>query len=374
MKTAEDFRKDFGETEEGFRKSVLQTLRTLEYEEEQPVKKKISLGLVLALTVMLVTVTALAAGSWGILDFVQERGEEAAAYKLMVQVPQENTGSHWVDMTIDEALIDGGKAYLAMTVLPKEEKTIVVPRVLNIGAPGSMAVMNNPDYDMNMSVRAFAESKGYEKIVGFRPPMGLSLGELEYAKYESMDNGGLRCMLQYAYEPEEADFPEKKIVLFWEILVVQYREDDITPDHIRISPSHSIQLLAELQVDISAKTKRSIAADAHEIAGYDSTIEYVTMTPLEDGSVQFTMLMDADIHRMDKFYFVDGALLDAEGKQVCQMRLGWYTMHISNKAFWYGVIPAEHAEIATGDQVTIQLQKRVGMEWQEIDTHTYTME
>ena len=38
MKTAVDFRRDFGETEESFRTCVRQTLTVLECEEEKPVK------------------------------------------------------------------------------------------------------------------------------------------------------------------------------------------------------------------------------------------------------------------------------------------------------------------------------------------------
>ena len=39
MKTAEDFRSSFGETEESFRHCVRQTLMHLEQKEEKPVKK-----------------------------------------------------------------------------------------------------------------------------------------------------------------------------------------------------------------------------------------------------------------------------------------------------------------------------------------------
>ena len=303
MKTAEDFRKSIGKADEDFLQGIRQTLTVLEWEEEQPVKRKISMGLVLAVMVMLVTVTALAAGSWGILDFIREQGKKPAEYKLVMQVPQEISGSHWVDMTIDEAMVDGGKAYLAMTVKPKTENTIIVPRVMNIAVPGGMAVMNNPAHDMNLSVKEFAESRGFEKILGFRPPMGLSLVGLKNAKYESMEDGSLRCMLEYDFAPEEETFPEQRLLHIWEVIVVEYREDDISPDHIRVSPSQNLQILAELQVNISPQTRKSREANAHELAGYDSTIDYMTVTPREDGGVQFTMMVDTDGRHLEGIKF-----------------------------------------------------------------------
>ena len=375
MKTVEDFRESIGKADEDFLRGIRQTLTVLECEEEQPVKRKISMGLVLAVMVMLVTVTALAAGSWGILDYIREQGKEPAEYKLVMQVPQEYSGSHWVDMTIDEALVDGGKAYLAMTVKPKTEKTIIVPRVMNIAVPGGMAVMNNPAHDMNLSVKAFAESKGFEKILGFRPPMGRSLVELKNAKYESLEDGSLRCMLEYDFAPEEETFPEQRLLHIWEVIVVEYREDDITPDHIRISPSQGLQILAELQVNISPQTRKSREADAHELTGYNWSIDYMTVTPREDGGVQFTMMADAGGRHSDEIRFFTAALMDAEGKQLCQTtRIGRSGMIASDKEFWYWSVPAEHAEVALAEKVTIQLLRMDKSQWYEMDTFTYTME
>lgn len=374
MKTAEEFRRSIGAADEEFVAGIRQTLMELEREEEKPVKKKLSLGLVLVMVIMLVTVGALAAGQWGILDFIKEKGEVPAEYKLVVEVPQEQEFSRTIGITIDETLVDGGKAYLAMTVKPKTEDTIIVPWVMNIAVPGGMAVMNNPAHDMNLSVRAFAESKGFEKVLGFKPPADHSLLKLNNAKYESMEDGSLRCVLEYDFALEEEIFPEQRLWRVWEVSVVEYREDDITPDHIRVSPTENLQLQAELQVNISTQTKKSQEADAHEIAGYDGTIDYVTMTPMENGGVQFTMMVDTDIHHLDKFKFADAALLDTEGERLYQLWMGWHTMEVSSKMFCYGVIPAEYAETALAEKVTIQLLRLDKSQWYEMDTFTYTME
>jgi len=257
----------------------------------------------------------------------------------------------------------------------KTENTIIVPRVMNIAVPGGMAVMNNPAHDMNLSVKEFAESRGFEKILGFRPPMGLSLVGLKNAKYESMEDGSLRCMLEYDFAPEEETFPEQRLLHIWEVIVVEYREDDISPDHIRVSPSQNLQILAELQVNISPQTRKSREADAHELAGYNWFIDYMTVTPREDGGVQFTMMADAGGRHSDEIRFFTAALMDAEGKQLCQTtRIGRGGMIESDKEFWYWSVPAEHAEVALAEQVTIQLLRMDKSQWYEMDTFTYTME
>ena len=56
MKTAEQFRKSIGGADEAFVRGIRQTLCELQCEEEQPVKKKISLSLAIAMTIMLLTV------------------------------------------------------------------------------------------------------------------------------------------------------------------------------------------------------------------------------------------------------------------------------------------------------------------------------
>lgn len=373
MKTAKDFRKSIGAADGTFTLFVEQTLRNLQYEEAKPVKKKISFGFVLTAAIMLLTVTALAAGSWGIVSYLEEKGLEPAVYKLAKEIAQEQTPARWVDMTIDEILIDGDKAFLAVTILPKEDNTIVVPRVMKLNEPGGMAVMNNPAYDAEMSVQMYAQSRGYERIIGITPLRGQSLGKINMAVYESLDNGGLRCILEYTYKPESDDFPGKKTWFVWECITVEYREDDITPDHVRISPSTAEHIQAEIPVNISERTRKSQPADVHEVAEQGCSVEYVSMTPLEDGSVQFTMYTDTNLRNVDQFCIFAAALLDAKGNQLCRIDMDMSNLILSGKELWYGAIPAEYAQEALKDQVTIQLQKREGPIWLPKDTHTYTM-
>ena len=49
-------------------------------------------------------------------------------------------------------------------------------------------------------------------------------------------------------------------------------------------------------------------------------------------------------------------------------------MIASDKEFWYWSVPAEHAEAALAEKVTIQLLRMDKSQWYEMDTFTYTME
>ncbi len=373
MTSAEDFRREMGEPDESFERCVLCTLIKLKQEEVEPVKKKISMGFALAAALVLLAVTALAAGSWGIVSYLREKGVEPAVHKLVTELPQQQGISNLAAVTVDELLIDGGKVYLSMTVRPKKEKTLMIPKVENLAVPGGMAALNNPDYDATMSVRAFAESKGFEYIVGVTIEEGAFFEKLNNAVYQVLEDGTLRCLLEYSYAGGEA-FPEERLWCTMNVLLLKYREDDVKPDHVRISKTEYVHLHLEVPLNISRETRKSRVADAHGIDGFGKTIEYVTMTPVEDGSVQLTMMINRDVWKKNDFHFFAAALLDASGKQLCRLDMGMSNMILSGKELWYGVIPAWHAQTALKDTVTIQLQEREGLLWQERDTYTYTLE
>ena len=373
MTSAEDFRREMGEPDESFERCVLCTLTKLKQEEAKPVKKKISMGFALAAALVLLAVTALAAGSWGIVSYLREKGVEPAVHKLVTELPQQQGISNLAAVTIDELLIDGGKVYLAMTVQPKKEKTLMIPKVENLAVPGGMAALNNLDYDATMSVRAFAESKGFENIVGVTLEEGAFFEKLNNAVYQVLEDGTLRCLLEYNYAGGEA-FPEERIWCTMNVLLLKYREDDVKPDHVRISKTEYVHLQLEVPLNSSRETRKSQAADAHGIDGYEKTIEYVTMTPMEDDTVQFTMLINTDVWKKNDFHFFTAALADASGKQLCRIDMGMSNLILSGKELWYGVVPVGYAQAALADKVTIQLQERVGLQWQARDTYTYTME
>lgn len=373
MKTAEDFRRSLGVADAAFEQLVRRTLTELEYEEVRPVKKKISMGFALAAALVLLAVTALAAGSWGIVNYLQEKGQEPPVFKLVRDIPQQQGFSRLADVSIDEVLIDGGKVYLAMTVQPKTEKTLVIPKVENLAVPGGMAVLNNPEYDAAMSVRDFAKSRGFENIVGVTLEESEIFKGLNNASYQVLEEGTLRCLLEYSYAGGKS-FPEERIWMFLNVLLLNYRGDDTGVNHVVISDEEWFQVQVELPLNIRQETKRSQAADAHDIVGYKGFIEHITMTPMEDGSVQYTMLMDMNDEEETVIRFPTATLLDENGQQVFWLNGRRYNMGISNKQLFECTIPAEHAAVALADKVTIQFQELTGEEPLNRDTYTYTME
>lgn len=373
MRTAEEFRASIGQADESFRRCVCQTLTALACEEEKPVKKKISLGMVLALAVMLLTVTALAAGQWGILDFIREKGMEPPEYKLMEKVSQEQGYSRLADMCIDEALVDGDRIYLAMTVRPKTENTIIMPMVKDLAAPGGMAVMNNPDYDAGMSVRAYAQQRGLGRVIGFRHPLYSYTPELLSAVYESMEDGGLRCLLEYSYEPVNEALPEGYEWFLWEVGLVDYQSKDVLPESWRQMQYEIVQLMADIRVNVSLMTRRSRPEDAHGIGNRVERVEHISMTPLEDGSVYFTIMLDLNDAQKDELRFPVAVLVDEENDRSLVLNGPGYYLGHSDKLQRQYTIPAEYADVALADQVTIRIEY---FNHPEIvyDTYTYTME
>lgn len=313
MKSAEAFRKSIGGADEAFVRVIRQTLTDLEQEEAKPVKKKISTGLVLAMAIMLLTVTALAASQWGILDFIKEQGKTPAEEKLVNAIVQKSSESQWINATIDEALVDGNTAYLAMTIQPKTENTLIVPLTNDLSVPGGMAVMSNLEEGKELSIRAYADSKGFEQVIGIYQPVGDSLGKVQNARYETLEDGTLRCILELGFYQGPDNFPEKTRWCHWTIYAVAFGEDDALPTDRSAKESENVFLEAEIPVYICADTRKSRDADAHDIAGYNGYIDYITMTPMEDGSVQFTMMVDMNDSDEKEMYFLTADLVDGEG-------------------------------------------------------------
>lgn len=223
MKTAEDFRRSIGGADASFHRLVDQALSSLDSEEEKPVKRKISLGLAMALMVTLLTVTALAAGSWGIVGFIREQGGEAMEEKLVTQVKQNAylpvfnvdkdhlpsrlvTGeSTLVDISLDEVLRDGDWLYVAMTLKPKQYRTLVTAGIKSDMGPGGWT-------------EEYGKSNGCERMVNVEIDM-----PVEHADHELMEDGTLKLIAQVMYPQAEALSEQREEAAFLPLRLTQYR-------------------------------------------------------------------------------------------------------------------------------------------------------
>ena len=373
MKSAEDFRKEFGTAEESFRHCVRQTLTELECKEVKPVKKKISVGLVLAAAIMLLTVGAVAAGQWGILNFMAQQGKTPNEEALITEFPQQmNRESDLLWIRAEEALCDGQSLYVALTVQPRKDSTLVIPYVEDIHAKGSMAVMDNVHYDQNLSVVEYAEANGYEHIVlleMFEESIDVFIEAqysqrikdvstgLEFASYEHTPDGMLWMILQYGCEmDEDIGYPDSLAQVLMLMLAKEYSaKNQWAHDEFA---NEQLYIMSDLPLYVSEDSRRSIPEDAHDIAGYRGAIEYFTFTPYKDGLAAVSFLMDMD-KKADDTLWMSGpryVLLDDAGNKLCEIEMD-YSRDVfvsgSGNRLYHGTIPIEYMP---EDKVTIRLE------------------
>lgn len=347
-------------------------------------KKKISMGLVLAAAIMLLTVTAVAAGQWGIVSFLEERGDVPENGVLLTEMPpQASQADELVQVTIEEALSDGERLYLAVTAKALKDKTLVVPYVNDIAAEGTMSVMNNPDYDRTLSVQEYAEKQGCDYVVTLYMHEQLvhtssnqskdKFTGLEYAYYDHMEDGTLRMILQYGYEVDEGyGYPERLDMVVLGFVPWEHSAEGrwmLTHDSSQV-----VNVMADLAFYISEETRRSINEDAHDIVGYRGAVEYVTFTPYNDEKVAVSILVDMTKQENDETWMSgpDYVLVDEAGNPLCKVELAYgYDVFVGQgePRLYHGTIPAE---FMPQDKVTIRLQS-----WRNYniiyDEYTYTL-
>lgn len=369
MKTAEDFRKSLGHADEGFARCVRQTLTQLEKEEDKPVKKKISLSLAIAMAVMLLTVTALAASQWGVLDFAQRQGANPTEDEILTVnsescvVEDGAVDEELIEMTMEEALYQDGKLYLAVTVKPKQEKTIVCYQ------------KDSPGYE-------YIKEHGFEQIVM------LSMGTLRINSYsnqskdnytgvevmetDNLEDGTLRMLIQAGYEPDQnARYSERMESAYLEMMVIKLVLGEAEPVNqygVWASVSGTFSLYA------TDKTIKSIPEDAHDIAGYRGAIEYVSLTPYDDGIASMTIMMDMTRRENDTYWmnaYPACQVLDKDGNVLCETQWAFGHDYIGSSYLLYrATIPAEF--VPTDGTFTLRLQNPNNPAY-VYDVYTYTM-
>lgn len=318
MKTANDFRRSIGDADAAFAGMIRQTLGDLQCKEEKPVKKKISTGLVLAMVIMLLTVGAVAAGQWGILDFIKEHGEQGAEDMLVTQPKQDVNkrllvsgydakleGSSLVDITVEEAMYNDECMYVAMTVRPKQEKTLVIGAdmqkiredgmvtlnimgsIRDISEPGSMQFAQDADIALEASVKEYAQAHGFENVVR----VGV-LMQVRRIDYELLEDGSLRMIVQIedVYHTVKEGYPDQINWFEFPVDVVQYDENGLMPED---DNAHEyVEVWMEGMFKKDSRTRSSVPEDAHQIEGYRGYIESVSVTPISDAQASVIIQLD----------------------------------------------------------------------------------
>lgn len=393
MKKAEEFRKAFGETEGSFRYCVRQTLDGLMQREEEPVKKKISLGLVLAMVLVLLgAVGAMAAGNWGILGYLEQQGKTPTQEMLEINAHETvyfNNGHDLVTMTVEEGLYEEDMLYLAMTVKPLEESTLVVPLTENEKTYRTDEITMNTALDTNayaegLTVLDYAREKGFQHVVLLETPT-VSLGTISHvaedtlhvnaAVYDLQEDGSLRMILQkrFVYK-EDYRFPEKVEQV---IIAASGYKSNVADNGAWLFGVGHIAMV-DYKLFESDLTRRSVESDAHDIVGYRGFVNSIGVTPY-DGFAAVTIRMDRTKLENDHSWMSgpNWAVLDEAGNRLCYVDIKLsYPIYEDIRStayneFWYGTIPLEH--MPAGDTITLQAEN-----WNNknviYDTYTYTLE
>lgn len=419
MKTAEDFRNDFGNTEESFRACVRQTLTALECKEEKPVKKKINMGLVLALAVLLLTGTAVADEQWGILSFLQSRGKNATEDQLLnlyepvhyypdgtVAEPISYGEYDLVDAVITEALHEDGTLYLAVTLTPLKEKTLVLPmpdpdmgkkptytnydklRTMNLGSLTMGEVMQDAAYG-DVSVLDYAKANGFDYVVlmhNFYINLNSSQAHwsqdqfdgLQHAEYNLQKNGTLRFILEIGYRPNLAfaDADRKD----WASVGVQVWSYDVTADGKWLW-GNDTSASAYFTLHDGREYLRSIPEDAHDIVGYIGAVESIMIAPYDEEHMGITVTVnERDYVMKEESTWMSGpdwVIMDAAGNRLCKVDgapicdLSTLTDEEGNKySIFHGLFPVEY--MPKDNKITLRAENRKNYNI-IYDEYTYTL-
>ncbi len=114
---------------EGFEKMVSQTLYTLENRKENiVVKKKLSLGLILAILLILASISAaIALTQSDLLKYVFGSGQTVPQeFEDVVKQPEETIQTPYVTISLHEYLFDGEKLHLQWTLSSNTDKQVMV--------------------------------------------------------------------------------------------------------------------------------------------------------------------------------------------------------------------------------------------------------
>jgi len=354
MKTAEDFRRDLGETDESFRLCIRQTLTMLESKEEEPVKRKFSLGLALVMAVMMLSVTAIADSQWGILSFMRSQGKSATEDQLLT-VESPNAYPHGdyeiADAVITEALYDDGTLYLSVTLSPVHENALVLPMPVpnpdqagkNLNNMSMRDAMKSDAYE-NISVLDYAKANGFEHVVMMEScVVNMSSTQAYWSKdqcdgiqqteYRLMEDGTLQFILQVGYRPTLAFAESRRESAGVSMRVYAY--DVRGNGKWKYHGSATTNTYLTLREDWMCL--RSLPEDAHDIVGYIGAVDFISIEPYDEDRMAITIQTNLGDARTEDTWMSGPAwvIVDGEGNRLCEVDTRTF-MSLNKAADEYG--------------------------------------
>lgn len=174
--------------------------------EEPKMKKKLSVGFVIVLALLLMSMTALAAaGLWGIFDFAalwKGTPLEDAANSVQRGIAQQGGQTEWAAFTLREAICDGKVAYLVFDVKPVDEHTLLARGEVKPEDEAWKLGLGEAVPE-EMTVAQWAEEHGYTRIVWFDVrPIAPFASNSDFRVVKRMEDG-MALSLRGEYDWEE---------------------------------------------------------------------------------------------------------------------------------------------------------------------------
>lgn len=372
-----------------------------------PVLRKGSMALVMLSLLLMITVGAMAVDGWGILSFLREQGKNPSADQLLNLYgtpyipPQERREDELVDPIITEALYENGTLYLAITLVPLKENTLVVPtpgvvsRKIDWGStkfsnidPRTFTLreaMQNDAYE-NITVLDYAKAHGFDQVVlleayhvGMYSNQGHWLKDsyagIQYVEYNLLADGTLQLILEVSYQPDLtfADVRYETAGFFVQVWAFD------TADEGEFLYGNGASSHASFVIPDDRVRLRSIPEDAHDIVGYIGEMEYISIAPYDDEYMTITIQLNLRDDATEDTWMTGPAwiLMDEDGNRLCKVDatkfVGLSTTDPDTGdrlSITHGVFPAEH--MPQGGKIILRAENR-NNKYIVYDEYTYTL-
>lgn len=289
MKSAEDFRKEYPQMDDGFRCAILRTLQDLEQKEEKPVKKKWSLGFILALAVMLLGTVAVAAsiGQWGLNEFWNKTLQVGSRTITLTQSNPEADSSlriaqdvspivtEYGTITLREHAYDGMAVYVVMDVVPADGVLLLPDSIYSVH---DLIPFAPDDEHVMLSAKEFSEQLDRPDIVWLLPTSDTCFWERGSAVFH--EDGSATFMSQFMLGDWETIHESLSIWLNF----LPYRnmlQDNITQGNAPPRSSSDYEVYRELSLDIPLDytpplaTANSETVESDEIEGFSASLTMI---------------------------------------------------------------------------------------------------
>lgn len=374
--------------------------------------------LVMLLVLLVITVGAMAAEGWGILSFLQSRGKTAteeqllSLYEPVYYYPDGTVAEPWypedplVQAEMTEALYDDGKLYMAITLKPAREKTLVVPvddpqmgkrykyrnyigmNDQNLAGISMQAALNDPAYG-DVSVLDYAKANGFDQVVllhNFAISVDSSqstwshdaFGGLQHTEYDLLADGTLRFILDTDYRPNLAYADADR--WDWAGVSMEFWAFDITGE-VKLLEGSGESVSGHFALSDGQQRWRSIEADAHDIVGYIGAVEYILIAPYNEEHMAITVtLNEREYFTKEEDTWMTGpkwVIMDEAGNRLCEVDYGptydlrTYQDEDGNRYYYHhGIFPAEF--MPEGGQIILRAENR-NNKYIVYDEYVYTL-